>query len=197
VYFTLYLVRKLKSHRTLTGLPEISTHSTATAMLFPSNAGLIFLTDELTRDRYLVDTGTTLTIVACNSKTIPSGPPLKEADGQPITSWGFVKKTVQFQGKLFSSQFLQAALAGPILGIDFPRRFKVTFFLETSQIFFACTAAAPSAPQSFLPSFDSSEPPLVSPPAAASDRAHQVKPASFGCQGNKSIKDPPPCFASS
>ncbi len=29
------------------------------------------------------------------------------------------KKTVQFQGKLFTSTFLQAAVAGPILGIDF------------------------------------------------------------------------------
>ncbi len=31
------------------------------------------------------------------------------------------KKTVQFQGKLFTSNFLQAAVAGPILGIDFLR----------------------------------------------------------------------------
>jgi hypothetical protein len=105
----------------------------------------------------------------------------------------------------FSSQFFQAAVAGPILSIDFLRRFKVTVAQETSQIFFACTAAAPSAPKSFLPSFDSSVPPPVSrsfatasPPAAESDRFHQVKPTSLGCQGNQSIKDPhpPPCFAS-
>ncbi len=118
----------------------------AMAMLFEANAGLIFLTDELTRDRYLVDTGATLSVVPCNSKTTPSGPLLKGADGQPIPSWGFVKKTVQFQGKLFSSQILQAAVAGPILGIDFLRRFKVTIAPETRQIFFTCTAAAPSAP---------------------------------------------------
>ncbi len=64
-------------------------------------------------------------------------------------------------------------------------------------------SGSPSAPQSFLPSFDSSVPPPVSPsagttspPAAASDRFHQVKPASFDCQGNQFIKDPPPFFAS-
>ncbi len=74
-------------------------------MRFQANAGLIFLTDELTRDKCLVDTGATLNIVPCNSKTTPSGPLLKRADGQPIPSWGFVQKTVQFQGKLFSSQF--------------------------------------------------------------------------------------------
>jgi hypothetical protein len=31
----------------------------------------------------------------------------------------FIKKTVQFQGKLFTSTFLEAAVARPILGIDF------------------------------------------------------------------------------
>jgi hypothetical protein len=31
-------------------------------MHFPANAGLIFLTDELTNDRYLVDTGATLSM---------------------------------------------------------------------------------------------------------------------------------------
>jgi hypothetical protein len=157
-------------------------------MLFPANARLIFLTDELTRDRYLVDTGATLIIVSCNSKTTPSGPLLKGADGQPIPSWG------QFQGKLFSLQFLQATVAGPILGIDFLRRFKVTVAPETSQIFFACTAAALSAPQSFLPSFDCLVPPPAgtpSPPTASPDRVHHVKPASFVCQQNQSIMDPP------
>jgi hypothetical protein len=107
------------------------------------------------------------------------------------------KKTVQFQGKLFSSQFLQDAVADHILGIDFLRRFKVTVALETSQIFFACIAAAPSTPQSFLPSFDCTVALVSLPagtaslPAASPDCVHQVKPASFHCQGNKSIRDPP------
>ncbi len=86
---------------------------------FPCKRWLDFLTDELTNDRYLVDTGATLSIVPCNQNSSTSGPLLKGADGQPIPSWGFIKKTVQFQGKLFTSTFLQAAVAGPILGIDF------------------------------------------------------------------------------
>jgi hypothetical protein len=88
-------------------------------MHFPANTGLIFLTDELTNDRYLVDTGATLSIIPCNQNSSSSGPLLKGADGQPIPSWGFIKKTVQFQGKLFTSTFLQAAVAGPILGMTF------------------------------------------------------------------------------
>jgi hypothetical protein len=110
---------------------------------------------------------------------------------------GIRKNNCPISGQIFSSQFLQAAEAGPILGIDFLRWFKVTVVLETSQIFFACNAAAQFAPQSFLPSFDSSVPPPVSlsagtasPPSAAPDGGHQVKPASFCCQGNQSIKDP-------
>jgi hypothetical protein len=59
---------------------------TATAMHFHTKAGLIFLTDELTNDRYLVDTGATLSIVPCS----PSGPLLKGTDGQPIPSWCFI-----------------------------------------------------------------------------------------------------------
>jgi hypothetical protein len=51
VCFTLCLVGKLKS-QTLTGSAATSTHATATAMHFPANAGLILLTDELSRDRY-------------------------------------------------------------------------------------------------------------------------------------------------
>jgi hypothetical protein len=70
-----------------------------------------------------------------------------------------------FQGKLFTSNFLQAAVAGPILGIDFLRKLKVTVTAETSQIIFACTAAASSAPEPFLLSFDSSIPPPVVPPS--------------------------------
>jgi hypothetical protein len=65
-------------------------------MHFPANAGLIFLKDELTNDRYLVDTGATLSIVTCSQKSSPSGPLLKGTDGQPISSWGFLEKTVQF-----------------------------------------------------------------------------------------------------
>jgi hypothetical protein len=81
----------IKSRRTLTSSAAISTHATAMAMHFPANAGLIFRTDELT-DRYLVDTGATLSIVPCTANSSPSGPLLKGEDGQPIPSWGFIKK---------------------------------------------------------------------------------------------------------
>jgi hypothetical protein len=144
---------KLNRCRTLTGSAAESTPATATAMHFPANAGLIFLTDELTNDRYLVDTGATLSIVPCTSNAGIFGPLLKGADGQPIPSWGFVSKTVQFQGKLFTTKFLQATVAGPILGIDFLRKFRITVAPETSQVLFACTATAPATAEPFCPTF--------------------------------------------
>ncbi len=117
-----------------------------------------------------------MSIVPCNQNSSPSGPLLKGADGQPIPSWGFVQKTVQFQGKFFTSTFLQAAVAGPILGIDFLRKFEGIISPELSQKQFACSAAAP--PTQILPSaappatycFSSSTPVpapvLIQPPTA-------------------------------
>ncbi len=161
------LVGKLVCRWTTFGSAANPAHATATAMHFPANAGLIFLTDELTNDRYLVDTGATLSIVPCNQNSSSSGPLLRGADGQTIPSWGFIQKTVQFQGKLFTSSFLQAAVAGPILGIDFLRKFKVTVAPEINQIQFACTAAASPAPK--LPSAASPAPSCLfsSPPVPA------------------------------
>jgi hypothetical protein len=91
------LVGKLACCRNIFGSEANSTHATATAIHFPANAGLIFLTEKLTNDR-LVDTGATLSIFPCSQNSSPSRLLLKGADGQPIL---FLKK-LQFQGKLFT-----------------------------------------------------------------------------------------------
>jgi hypothetical protein len=127
----------------------------------------------------------------------------------------YFKKTVQFQGKFFTSTFLQAAVAGPILGIDFLRKFKVIVSPELSQKQFACSAAAP--PDHILPSAappatyclssstpvpapvpiqpptvtTSSQPPVIS---AYLVRNPEVKSSSFSFRENKSLIDPPPVF---
>ncbi len=119
-------------------------------MHFPANSSLIFLTDELTKDRYLVDTGVTLSTVPCNQNSSPSGPPSLRGRWATHPPLGALLKKLQFQGKLFTSTYLQAAVAGPILGIDFLRKFKVIVSPEISQIHFACSAAA--QPANILPS---------------------------------------------
>ena len=98
----------------------------ATAMSFPTNAGLIFLKDDLTGDSFLFDTVATLSIIPHNAKASPSGPTLNGANGLPIPTWGTISKIVRFQGKTFNHSFLQAAVAGPILGLDFLKKFNVT-----------------------------------------------------------------------
>ncbi len=149
------------------------------------------------------------------TKTSPSGPFLKGADGQPIPSWGFIQKTVQFQGKLFTSTFLYAAVAGLILGIDFLRKFKVIVSPEISEIQFACSATAP--PANILPSAAPSAsfclsstrlvpaPILIPPPTATTSsqppavsaylvRNPEVKSSSFSFRENQSQLDPPPSY---
>jgi hypothetical protein len=114
----------------------------------------------------LVDIGATLSIVPCTSNAGPSGPLLKGADGQPIPSWGFISKTVQFQGKLFTAKFLQAALAGPILGNDFLRKFRIPVAPETSQVLIACMATAPATNKPPLPNISPIVELFVSIPSA-------------------------------
>jgi hypothetical protein len=163
-------------------------------MHFPANAGLIFFTDELTNDRFLVDTGATLSIIPCTSNSSPSSPLLKGADGQPIPSWGFIQRTVQFQGKLLTSSFLQAAVAGPIL-----RKFKVKVVPETSQVLFAYTVAASSVP-SCLPSSAPEAVPLFARPTSSQPPAisaqlvgkPEVKSSSFSFRNDQSFLDPAP-----
>jgi hypothetical protein len=82
----LHLVGNLKSRQALTSSAAMPAHATSTTMHFPAYAGLIFLTDELTGEMYLVVTGATLSIIPCASNASPSGPLLKEANGLPILS---------------------------------------------------------------------------------------------------------------
>ncbi len=106
-------------------------------------------------------------------------------------------------------------MAGPILGIDFLRKFKVIVSPELSQIQFACSAAAPSshilpseappasyclssstpvlAPDPIQPSTatTSSQPPAIS---AYLVRNPEVKSSSFSFRENKSLSDPAPVF---
>ncbi len=109
-------------------------------------------------------TRATLIIVPCTSNAGPSGPLFKGADDQPIPSRGYVSKTVQFQSKLFIAKYLQATVAGPILGIDFLRKFRITVALETSKVLFACTAMAPATAETRLPNVL----PIVEPPVSFS-----------------------------
>ncbi len=137
-----------------------------------------------------------MSIIPSTSNSSSSSPLLKGADGQPIPSRGFIQRTVQFQGKLFTSSFLQATVAGPISGIDFLRKFKVKVVPETSHVLFACTVAAlfvpprlPSSVPEAVPPFarpTSSQPPAIS---AQLVRNPAVKSSSFSFRNNQPFLD--------
>ncbi len=139
-------------------LGSIPTHALATAVHFPTNPSLILMNDELTNDKYLVDTEATLSIIPHYSNNKPSGPLLKGAKWFTNPLQGLSHQAVQFQGKHFTFHILQAAMAGPILGLNFLKKFKVTIPPDTNQIFFACTEAAPASAPAFLHSI------LLQPP---------------------------------
>jgi hypothetical protein len=129
-------------------------------------------------------------------KLQPIWPLLKGADEQPIPSWGFIQRTVQFQGKFFTSSFLQAAVAGSILGIDFLRKIKVKIVPETSYVLFACTAAASSVSPRLSSSVPEAVPPFAwptssQPPAISTQlvRIPEVKSSSFNIRNDQSLLD--------
>jgi hypothetical protein len=128
---------------------------------------------------------------------------------------GFYSKNCAISRQTFYITFLQAAVAGPILGIDFLRKFKVIVSPEISQIQFACSAAAlpanilPSAAPSTSFCLSSSTPvpaPILIPlPAATTSsqppavsaylvRNPEVKSSSFSFRENQSLLDSPPSY---
>ncbi len=78
-------------------------HAAANANAFSCRGWFDFSHRRLTNDRFLVDTGATFSIIPCSSNSNPSGPLLKGPNGKQITSWAFITKTVQFQGKMITS----------------------------------------------------------------------------------------------
>jgi cleavage and polyadenylation specificity factor subunit 1 len=84
-----------------------------------SLGGLVFLKDETSGKEFLVDTGAAVSVLPHKSPAPPSGPPLVAADGRGIASWGRVTKRLVFGASSFIVSFILAAVAKPILGVDF------------------------------------------------------------------------------
>ena len=84
-----------------------------------ASGNLIFLRDAISGRKFLVDTGATRSVLPLRSTAIATGPRLTGADGRPIAAWGTVSTHLQFGLQKFPFPFLLAAVARPILGIDF------------------------------------------------------------------------------
>ena len=135
---TVQLVGKLESRqpKKLAAVKDpLNVIATATAMSFPTGSGLIFLKDQISGKDFLVDTGASLSILPHKSTDPPSGPRLSGANGLPIPAWGFSQRTVEFGGKMYTFKFLLAAVAAPILGLDFLRKFRLDVSPVAHKIF--------------------------------------------------------------
>ena len=84
---------------------------------------LALLVDEVSQQRFLVDTGSSYSILPHKSQRPRSGPRLCSADRSPIASWGGRKVHVAAGGRTFSWTFLLADVALPIIGADFLKHF--------------------------------------------------------------------------
>jgi hypothetical protein len=80
---------------------------------------LIFLHDSQNNFKFLVDSGASISILPHSSSAPPTGPHLVGANGKTIPSWEFCRFTVCFSGKNFEFNFLLAAVATPLLCMDF------------------------------------------------------------------------------
>jgi hypothetical protein len=91
-----------------------------------SNPGtLFFITDAVSSRRFLVDTGSSFSLLPFASRQRQRGPVLRAADGRRIPCWGFASVPIKLEGEPYSWSFLRAAVKFPILGIDFLRHFRL------------------------------------------------------------------------
>jgi hypothetical protein len=79
----------------------------------------LFLQDTKHMFKFLVDSDATLLILPHSSPAPPTGPHLVGANGKQIPSWGFRHRSVCFSGQNFEFDFLLAAVATPLLVMDF------------------------------------------------------------------------------
>src|SRR5450830_2177261 len=80
--------------------------------------GLTFILDEISGSPFLADTGASVSVLPYFSPK-PTAT-LKGADGKGIPTFGTVRRTVRFGGRIFTDVlFTLAAVDKPILGADF------------------------------------------------------------------------------
>jgi hypothetical protein len=83
------------------------------------------MTDSRGSQRFLIDTGSSYSILPFSSPSTPTGPVLFATDKPRISCWGYTNMLVTFGGVNYERKFLKAKVRFPIIGIDFLRHFKL------------------------------------------------------------------------
>jgi hypothetical protein len=100
---------------------------------------LIFLHDSQNNFKYLVDSGASISILPHSSSAPPTGPHLLGANSKPIPAWGLHRRSACFAGHNFEFDFLLAAVATPILGMDFLAKLELSIIPAKQQVLHAAT----------------------------------------------------------
>jgi hypothetical protein len=88
---------------------------------------LFYITDSVSQKNFLVDTGSTFSILPFRSSSPQSGPRLTAANGRRIACWGHRRAAVVLDGAPYTWKFLRAAVKFPILGSFLQRRRRLEF----------------------------------------------------------------------
>ena len=134
-----------------------------------SGGKLFFITDNSSHRRFLVDTGSSFSILPFRSHARPSGPTLRSANNARIRCWGQRSATVELEGKRFEFPFLLADVRFPIIGIDFLRHFNLIVDVSREQLLPRTALAQPVGGDVFAVSQQA-----VQPAAAATDEWQQI-----------------------
>jgi hypothetical protein len=146
----------------------------------------------------LVDSGTSISILPHSSSAPSTGPHLVGANGKLVSAWGRRCQTVCFAGHNFEFDFFLAAVATPIIGMDFLAKFELSIipakqqvlhtasgrtFTKASTSFFvspwspetaAAIAALPPQVQKLLEEFPSLLRPSAAPPKPLHGVVHHI-----------------------
>ena len=132
------------------------------------------MTDKNSGASFLVDTGSSYSIIPHSSKKPPSGPLLRSANGQRIPCWGERRLTVAFGGHHYTWNFLLADVQFYIIGVDFLQHFKLVVDVAANGLRPTLSAADVAAAVSTVeapssPSLLTVEALELGPPAAQQD----------------------------
>jgi hypothetical protein len=103
---------------------------------FPTK-NLIFLKDSKSNIIFLVDSGASISILPHSSSAPPTGPHLVGANGNIVPVWGRRRQIVSFAGQDFEFDFFLAAVATPIIGMDFLTKFELSIIPAKRQVLHA------------------------------------------------------------
>lgn len=112
-------------------------HTISNLVFEPDRSRLMYLRDQLTDTKCLIDTGSKVTVIPRTVESIEDRDApyrITAANGQQIKTYGTKRTRLQFHGKRFTWTFIVADVRETILGIDFLRNFEFTITPHLNQI---------------------------------------------------------------